>query len=233
MIIPSNSPAKSFPGNTSSKFSIPLSKTLLTPTQEKWRVGLMKAQVPLTFYNIENEEDKIVAKLENGEESVSYLPEGVYNTPRDIIKKIENFVSLKWENGFRLKMWPNVREITLTTKLSKLLGFPSKLVNTEEWVVSGVRHFDPWINHRVLLIHCSLVRESQVGVNQYQILQSLVPVNFDFGQTLSREYFPLDYYEVLGNSHSVISFKITDVENHPVKFRTGNVVLTLHFKRDG
>lgn len=249
MIIPSNSPAESFPHNTSSKFAIPLSHTLHTPLREKWKVGLMKIQIPLTFYNVENE--IISGRMHDGQKIEFYFPEGAYSTPEGIIRKIEfhfpvrvpgtpegvikkirDLFILKWDNGFQLKMQPNVEEINLSSKFSKLLGFPQKIMKSEGWTVSKVKHFDPWINQRVLLIHSSLVRESQVGREQYQLLQSLVPTDFIFGQTLCREYFPLDYYEVLGDNHNVISFKITDVENQPIRFRSGNVVLTLHFKRD-
>lgn len=235
MILPSNSPAKSFPNNTSSTFSIPLSQVFETPTKEKWKVGLVKIQVPMTFYNIEEGSEKIEFYLKDGTMTSLTIPAGVYHNPRTFAKWITKdgeLLLLSYENGFKLKMQDSVRNIRITEKLSRLLGFPTTLENGRRWITSRIKHFDPWIDHRVLFVHSNLVRVSQVNSAQHQILQTLVPTKFNFGSTLSREYFPVDYHSVLGETHTVLSFKITDAEMRPIKFRSGNVILTLHFKRD-
>lgn len=231
IVLLSNSPAPSFPNNTSADFTIPLNTPLHTPFKEKWRVSLFKIIIPNTFYNLEAEEN-IVLEYENGETSVFNVAEGVYPSPKKLIKHLfHTDFNISWKRkGFQLLMGDSVKRISISMYLSKILGFDRNIENNDKGkvLISSVTHFDPWINHRVLLIHSNLVRTSQVNDRQLHVLQSLVPDNHNnYHASTSRTYFPPDYLEVQGEYYTSLSFKITDIENNLIKFRGGGVILIL------
>ena len=237
LIILSNSPAASFPDNKSSEFVIPLATPLVTPIEENWAVALLEISVPSSFYNVESTE-YIELEYEDGRRENVHPKDGVYIYPNKLAKTMrhENF-SLKWmgAGGFVLKMNASVRAITFSKRLSKLFGLPEHITNEDKGIShpSFAKTFDPWINHRVLLVHCSLVKSSQVNDKQYNLLQSLVPEKFHFHQNMFRSFYPPDYLEILGEHHTSLAFKITDIEGVPVKFRTGNATLLLEIVKNG
>lgn len=228
IILPSNSPAVSYPANTSSHFTIPLPFTLLTKT---WKVGLTQIQLPITFYNVE-EDHKITFYQKDGHTFSVNLREGIYDDPLLFLKMIQNCcqenLEISWNIGFKLVLKEETQKIVLTKKLSRLLGVPEEI--SDRFFESEISDFDPWINFRVLLVQCSLVKASQVNSSELQVLRALAPQDFTFGQTYTGNFFPVDYFKILGEAHKTITVKISDLDNKPVRFRTGNVILQLELQ---
>jgi len=231
MIFPSNARAEAFADNKTADFTIPLFNKLYTPYSENWKVGLMKVQIPMTFYNLE-EEEKILIKMVDDSVYNFNMKEGIYETPQSLIdmitEKCGQYIDLLWDKRFTLKFKTLVKEISITKKLSKLLSLGQHLKEASEYQ-SPEHDFDPWVNYTILLIHCNLVRNVQMDDKQYRLLQYAVPTDFSFGKTFSQNFLPVNFHEIQGDSHSVISFRITDTHNNPIKFRSGNVILTLSF----
>lgn len=236
MIHPSNAPASDFPENKSSDFTLSLFETLLTPFSENWRVGLMQVQIPITFYNIESQEIKVF--YFDNTQTVYKLPDGIYDNPIKITDILESVVedgslSLTWGNNrFLLELNNTVESVDISPPLARLLALPEKIKGLSGITHSPTMTFTPWVNHRVLLIHCNLVSEGQVNTKQYKILQSVIPSDFKFGTVFSQNFSPIDFLEVQGECQTMVNFKVTDLENNSIKFRSGNVVLTLAFKND-
>lgn len=230
LIILSNTPAHSFPDNTSANFTVPLTTPLRTPFQEKWKVGLLEVLIPNTIYNIEAGEN-IFIEFENGETSVFEIKEGRYTSVKKIAKHLDHRALHFTTNrgGLCLTMSDDVKKINISANLGKILGYKHRDIFNNikgEKIISPIQ-FDPWINHRILLVHSNLVKPSQVNDQQMNILQSLSPDNYDFHCNTNRTYFPPDYLEIQGEYYNSLSFKITDIENNPIKFRAGSVILLL------
>lgn len=233
VIFPSNTPAASFPDNTSSRFTVPF--TLNTPIDQNWKVGLVHAQIPLTFYNIESD-DAITIMMKDGLTVVIHPEEGVYLSPQKIIEMFlqcntEKYFSLLWDSGFIIKLKPEISRIKFSSQLGRLLGYIDTLEGDTEFK-STVQHFDPWINHQVLLVLCSLVRCVPFNDRHQPVLQTLVLQTLDFGGTFFNYFYPVDLVEVQGECHSSISLSITDLDGTPIRFRSGSVVLGLNFQHD-
>jgi len=235
LILPSNALALEFPENKSSNFTIPLPFVLFTPIKQKWKVGLTKIQLPLTFYNLEGDEniEVLATGVENRHLS---LPEGVYLTPEKLCVVLNEIGTgsfhMKWWDGFRIKLEPHVTKLVLSSSVAELLGYPLELTNRmnvdqKGYISSRNSVFDPWINFKVIFIECGLVEPVQINDSFRPIIQTVTPPDHEFGDTFSYSFFPVDLLTVQGETHSVIRIKVTDARGKPIKFRAGNVVLVL------
>jgi len=235
LILPSNALAADFPENKSSNFAISLPFVLFTPTKQRWKVGLMQIQLPLTFYNLEGDENIEVHTTDNENRQLS-LPEGVYLTPEKLCAVLNGIGTgsfhMKWRDGFRIKLEPQVTKLVLSLNVAELLGYPLELtkhMNVDEkgYISSRTSVFDPWINFKVIFIECGLAEPVQINDSLRPILQSVTPPSHEFGDTFSYSFFPIDLLAVQGETHGVIRIKVTDARGKPIKFRAGNVVLVL------
>lgn len=199
----------------------------------------MEAQLPLTYYNLENSEKvTIVGDNEEGKKTF-ILDEGTYDTAESLAKMIQKkvgfrYCTLRWERGFHLTIGSGVSKVCLTPNLSRLLGLPEILLSSGAPFHSDIEHFDPWVNLHVILIHCDLIREVQVNDRQLPVIQSIfLPSLFNFGDNFAQTFYPIDMHEIRGDSHHVIKIDITNIQGERIKFRSGNVVLKLVLSRDG
>jgi len=236
IILPSNTPAISYPGNKSSNFTIPLPHTLFTPSSEKWKVAISQLYFPLTFYNFEREE-RITLTDQAGDVKVLHPNEGVYET-REKICQVMSCDTLSFRpameegGGFEFILPEDYQAINFSPRLAKLMGFPENLkVENGERKFRSSWKFDPWINFRTIYIFSNVVKSRQVGMKETKLLQSITPRNFDFGATVSKTFFPLDLLEVEGEVHDTISIQVTDWLEQPIKFRAGSVVAKLIFEK--
>lgn len=225
VILPSNSPALGF-DNTSSSYTIPF--RLDTPYAEKWRIGAVHIQIPLSFYNVESTESITIEK-NDGDILVLSPEEGFYSSPKDLLKMlhrcgVSDHVDLEWDSGLRAKLKGETTRVKFSSTLRRLLGISSELDARTE-TRSSSDQFDPWVNHRVFLVMCDLVRPVQFNNEEKPILQTIALGRIQLGETYFKFFSPTDYLDVQGETHSTVSVRITDLENNPIRFRSGNVVL--------
>lgn len=225
LILPSNTPALSYPENKSSSFTVPLSSVLVT---KNCKVGLVQIQLPITFYNVETSENVVVERL--GETRTFNLEEGIYEDPQALVSMLQKTTGLRftWLDEFKLET--DASKVIFSAKLARLLSFPLEL--SCRTYSSNNRVFDPWINLRTMFVHCSLGEMVQVNNSQARVLRAVVLNDFGFGRTSCFNFFPVEYLPVQGDVHTVIVVTITDSDNEPIKFRTGNVVLQLELLKD-
>lgn len=233
IICPSNTIAPEFPNNKTSDFTISLPHTLNTPTSENWELSLLQIHLPITFYNVEDFDEVLV--LDNdGSTRILQMNEGFYENPKDLAimmtEKSQDFFSVHWSQSFALHISDNVKQIVFSDNLSRLLGLPR--INVDKDTTSDIFTFDPFINHKVILIHCSLIKEIQVNDEHWRILQSLILEKPSFSATLGQAYISPEYCRIQGTVHSSVSFRITDLCNRPIRFRSGSVVLILEFRHE-
>lgn len=235
LILPSNALALDFPENKSSNFTIPLPFVLFTPTKQRWKIGLMQIQLPLTFYNLEGDEN-IEINTTSNENRYLNLPEGVYLVPEKLCAALNgigtDIFHIKWRDGFRIKLEQQVVKLVFSSSVADLLGYPLELTNNmnvdeKGYISSRTSVFDPWINFKVIFIECGLAEPVQINDSFRPIIQAITPPDHEFGDTFSYSFFPVDLLAVQGETHGVIRIKVTDVRGKPIKFRAGNVVLAL------
>ena len=233
MILPSNTPAVSYPNNKSSSFTTPI--RLDTPPEKKWRVGLVHIQIPLTFYNVESDES-ITIERGKGQINVLRPAEGAFTSPKDLIEMLHEcgtgtFFDLSWDSGFTFKLGEDTASVRFSTNLGRLLGLSGTL-EEKAIVRSSFNRFDPWINHKVLLVMCDLVRPVQFNNEEKPILQTLVIERINFGETYFKFLAPIDFLDIQGDTHCNISVQITSLEGKPIRFRSGNVVLGISLQHE-
>jgi hypothetical protein len=235
MILPSNTPAVNYPNNKSSDFNIPLPTTLFTPTREKWKVGLTQIQLPLTFYNVEQEETVTVEDIHHTQTTL-HMEEGLFFTPTKLAGMLsrvgENLFTVKWKDGFRFKVEDEVKRLTFSPNIAKLLGYPQTVSTDMSKDHKGYTQpqtylFDPWINLKIIFIESELLQSSQVNDWHLPVLQVVAPPHHEFGETFSSAFHPVDFVNIQGEAHSVIRIKIMDVRGERIRFRAGNVVVAL------
>jgi len=231
VIFPSNTPAASFPDNKSSTFTVPF--RLDTPAEEGWKAGLLHAQVPLTFYNVEADEF-IAVETEGGTSRVVHPDEGVYTSPERLVEMLlrcsdRQLFDLEWDAGFTIRLKPGVAELRFSPRLGRLVGMSGTV---RQGARSSCKRFDPWINHKVLLVSCSLVRPTQFNDRHEPVLQTLVLLSPSFGGTYFNYFTPTDLVEIQGECHTAVTFRITDLDGAPIRFRSGTVVLGLTLEHD-
>lgn len=224
VILPSNSPAESYPGNTSSVFTIPLLHVLHTPHSENWRVGAVDVQIPLTFYNLESE--NLIVKPYGREIVKIPLEGGVYTTPESLVEMVNgragDLLKLSWDRGFVVE---TTADVEIPDRLSSLLGLPKTLTSGRN--ESRMHSFDPWLGFENILVQCNLIRPVQVNAQHLPVLQSVVPANITFGESLWTSFYPIEFHNVQGEIHKAVSVRITDLNDNPIRFRTGSVVLKI------
>ena len=224
LILPSNTPAYSFPNNKSSSFTIPLPFTLVT---RGWKVGLTQVQFPITFYNVEAHH-KIRFETEQGILSTVNLQEGIYENP-DQLKDMLNIccadkLLVTWNSGFHLELLHDTKKVILCKQIARMLGVPTEITRNFS---SKISTFDPWINIRIILVRCSLTVPSQVNHQQLPVLQAVILQDFTFGHACCRNFHPVDFIEVQGDAHNTITVQLTDLDDEPIRFRSGSVILQL------
>ncbi|MEO0902783.1 MAG: hypothetical protein AAFY00_12540, partial [Bacteroidota bacterium] len=162
-----------------------------TPIEERWVMGLLQIHLPLTFYNLEETE---CITLDLGmQKKVLWMQEGIYESPISLQKMIttvsgEEHFSLVWDGGFRLQLGQETLGIRFTKRLARLLGLEE--IITQKTTYSLVHEFDAWVNHRIILIHCSLIYEVQVNNDNLRVLQSLVTGKKVFANVSPKLIFP-------------------------------------------
>ena len=89
--LPSNASMDTYPNNTVTDYATKLPHPLELDGQ--WEVGLVEMTYPITWYNVERGECHLLIEFESGEKlSNIKLPEGRYETSRDLVYEIKRLV---------------------------------------------------------------------------------------------------------------------------------------------
>ena len=157
------------------------------------------------------------------------LQEGIYQNPIQLKDMLDiccaNKLLVTWNNGFHLELLYDTTKVILCKPIARLLGVPPEI--TTKNFTSQISTFDPWINIRIILVQCSLNAQSQVNHQQLSVLQAVIIQDFTFGHVCCRNFHPIDFIEVQGEAHNVITVQLTDLDDEPIRFRSGSVILQL------
>lgn len=136
LTLPSNSSMAYFPDNTLAQFKTKLPQDI--DLTGRWQVGLAEIQFPHTFYNIQNEEAWMRARVtRNGVYALKTLNPGFYPSPKDLVKCVHAMLAEPGRsekeqkikagyNSITNKVHISVKrgaELILSPKLRDMLGF--------------------------------------------------------------------------------------------------------------
>lgn len=243
-ILPSNSLAETFPENTTSNFTIPLSEPLDFPKNEYWKIGLLEVQIPITFYNFEDSDDRNIIFSDEHNLYREKIPNGSYNSAIEIIKKI-NKIFLKFDlakKGFKKIFYlENIhtvlislskgQQITFSSRLSRILGFPRKLdvAHGKTQQVFRSSTANPWKDFNHIFIYSDLVEDRLVNSSSRALLGSVSINQNQFGSLLVRSFLSPELLKPRYEHYSTINFQLCNELDQTVRFRAGSVVLKLKF----
>lgn len=248
-IFPSNSPAESYPENITSNFTIPLSDHLKFPTNENWKVGLIEAQIPISFYNLDDTEDQFITIKHEREVLNEKIPSGSYSSASDIVDKINkiydrfNLFQKKFDKIYYIEVVHSVlirlkqgQKIVFSPRIAEILGFPQMLELTDGQTKSKVfrsKTGDPWKNFHHLFIYSDLVENKFLNSDSVPLLGTVSIENFRFGSLVIKNYLEPELVKPRYSHYSSVNFQIRNELNQLVRFRAGSVVLKLIFTDAG
>ena len=245
LVCPSNSLAASYPNNTTSKFTIPLPHQLEFEKHQGWKVAITELSLPLTFYNLESQENDIIFHTRTGKRRILVAP-GAYTSASDLVSAIQD--SMKDTEGIpssshlaflveRQKIYLKVNpgeKIELSPRLSKILSLPEVLSNETPEIIhfKSDSQVDPWRNFHHFFIKTNFVENSIINETLSPILGTASLTQNTFGTLLVKQFFPPDFIRIPQEHYSSIEFEIVNEVNELVRFRSGTVVIKLRVERE-
>ena len=86
-------------------------------------------------------------------------------------------------------------------------------------------------NKQQLFIESDIVQQSTLSMNQaHTQLLSRIPLTGKHGSKVTWGFNPRNYVSIRNQHISSIEIRLSDQNGKPLKFETGNVVVTLHFQ---
>jgi len=243
-IIPSNSPAESFPDNKTSDFTIPLSEPLDFPKDEYWKVGLLEAQIPITFYNIDEPSDRSIVFKDEAGSFKEKIPAGSYPTALHVVREINKIgIRARWFDKFFEKIIyiENIDTVFIRLKSGQSIIFPQRIATVLGFPeVLSVDHgkktqyfksekADSWKNFHYLFIYSDLVEDSILNSSLVPLLGTVTIKNTEFGTLQVKSFLSPELLKPRYEHYSAINFQIRNEIGQTVRFRAGSVVLKLIF----
>lgn len=241
-ILPSNSLAETFPDNTTSNFTIPLSEPLDFPKNEHWKVELLEVQLPITFYNFEDFEDR---NFTIGDENHVYrekIQNGSYSSALEILdridriyekfdlkkKKFEPIVYANNEHIIFIRLRKG-QHVTFSSRLARVLGFPKKLSVPRGEISEIFRSAtaDPWKDFNHIFIYSDLVEDRLINSTTRALLGTVSIAKNEFGFLLVRSFLSPEQLKPRYEHYPTINIQLRNEIDQLVRFRAGSVVLKL------
>lgn len=246
LVVPSNSEAKSYPENNTSNFTVPLPYSITFG--KGWKVALLEIQLPMTFYNLDdNLRQNRITLVEGTEEDLVNLTPGLYTTADSLIEEVNeriadsklNFRQFKYEKVTR-KVYIQLREnqkIKFSSRIASILSLPDTLKYSPSRkstkTFKSKTQIDPWRDFHHLFVYSDIVENSVLNDSMTPLLQTVnVPSN-QFGSLLVRSYFPPEFIGTRYEHYSALKVWIRNEAQDFVRFRSGPVVLKLLITNGG
>ena len=247
--IPHNSSQSYFPNNTRSSFEVHLPKEI--NLQGEYEVALTEILYTNNIYNIKSQYFSILIQNEEKQwiRTRINLPSGYYPTPRSLLivmkEKIDdidtadlkNVISFSFndiDNSVKIIM--NVRRIKarieLPALLANMLGFECK-TNSVQITKTDISKFpcDMFNLYKKIHIFTDIIERQIVGNKLSPLLRS---INFNtdkINEHIFHEFDQLYYIPVSINNFRTIKIDIRNETGRYIPFESGEVMVSLHFRR--
>ena len=237
LTVPSNASYDTYPNNTQSTFKV---RTATPIDLSGYTVALTEIQYPNSWNNIKDGSFTLQKTGNTNDRQTVRLLEGRYVTMEQLIeafqKQLENlrantYVIVHWDKIRRKTLINITRDgavLTISKQLAQILGFRGrrfvKGVHTSEY------HTDIDEGMSAIYVYSSIVQNQLVGDSLVPLLR-VVPIRGRSDELYRSEEFLHPYYlPTVNETTSELGFYLRRDDGDDISFRTGKVVLTLHFQ---
>ena len=243
VVLPSNASSQVFPNNSMNNYTTKLSQPI---DLSNYEVALTEIQYDNRWDNVVDGSTLLIRKF-NGARIAITVPPGIYSS----IEQIVNYITSKFDEArisdvFEIEYLSSIRKVKLTIfddydavnlsdSLAQQLGFVSQKQFTKYGVDSGVYTGDSYADVErgmtALFVYTNIIKPQIVGDVSVPLLR-VVPVKERHVQPYRTIEFRHPMY--LPTTHNVtdlIQILIKRDNGESVPFKTGKVIVTLHFKK--
>lgn len=237
LTLPSNSSLETFPRNTLTNFFVKLERSI---DLEKYVVGLIELQYPVTWHNVSNAEITVIRRLGDIPDLTYALRDGKYDDIQSLIEEIHRYLtSVKLEKAIQMYQDQITKKVFLINKdeiygvkFSKNLQNIFGLENLEykRGIHEGKRQCDIDEGQTALYVYTNIVENQMIGDTMAPLLR-VVPLRGSRDDTYRTEEFQhVIYVPTINARTDIVQLDIRRDDGQPVSFQTGKVIATLHFK---
>lgn len=124
---------------------------------------------------------------------------------------------------------PSAASIVLSPALARILGFEQTAIEGgTTGTLNANIHND---RTTTMLIYSDVVEASYIGDDSAQVLNILSYSPLPLQTTVSYKFHPVAYHPLRQHDFESIGIEITDLSGRQLKFESGVVIATLHFRR--
>jgi hypothetical protein len=233
---PSNASFRTYPDNTQSTFKIQTAKTI---DLGRYEVALSEIQYPKSWLSITDCD--LVVRRSNADTLSTRIPDGRYLGIEQLVDTVQKYVTnLKLGNSLVVS-WDPIRmktsiiirasgmSLVVTPRLGRILGFEK--FDFTSGVTTGIHHSDIDEGMSAIYVYSNIVQNQLVGDSLVPLLR-VVPIRGSRGELYrSEEFLHPHYLPTVKETTSELQFHLRRDDGTPISFKTGKVVLTLHFRK--
>ena len=243
MVLTSNLFNSEYPDNKPSHFITPLARPLELD-KESWRCGLSEITFPHSWSNIDGIQCDIQLYKNLKTQPNTYdkitIPSGFYRRAAEICIKLNNLININiskkqthasfeynpQNDTVKIQVNEN-RKLIINKQLSMKLGFDINIFTSGIYIAN--RSADIHYDTHHFFVYSNVINEIPVG-NSYVKLLRTVPTLEDSNERYITKIFDKPHYMNIASSfENVIEIGITTDEGTYFNFRSGKVIITLHF----
>jgi hypothetical protein len=233
---PSNASFRTYPDNTQSTFKIQTAKAI---DLARYQVALTEIQYPKSWLTLSD--CSLEVRRTNADTVTARLPGGRYVDIEQLVDTIQRHVTnlrlansllITWD-PIRLKTSVHIRasgmSLSITPQLGRILGFETHEFTTG--VTASKHHSDIDEGMSAIYVYSNIVQNQLVGDTLVPLLR-VVPIRGARDELYrSEEFLHPHYLPTVKETTSELQFHLRRDDGTPISFKTGKVVLTLHFRK--
>ena len=233
---PSNASYHTYPDNTQSTFKIQTAKAI---DLGRYEVALSEIQYPKSWLSVTDCSFEV--HRTNADTLTARLPDGRYVGIEQLIETIQkqlanlniaNSVAVHWD-AIRMKTSVIIRPsgtcLRVSPKLGRIMGFET--IEFTRGVHASKHHSDIDEGMSSIYVYSNIVQNRLVGDSLVPLLR-VVPIRGARDELYrSEEFLHPHYLPTVKETTSELQFYLRRDDGTPISFKTGKVVLTLHFRK--
>jgi hypothetical protein len=233
---PSNASRETYPDNTQSTFKI---RTATPIDLGRYTVALTEIHYPKSWMNVTDASFTI--KFPNNDAQTVKLLEGRYDDMEQLMEALQKqLVNLRVSSSIivhydkiRRKVLISIRQegavLTISEQLRRIFGF--KNARFDKGVHTSEYHTDIDEGMAAIYVYGSFVQNQLVGDSLVPLLR-VVPIRGPRNELYrSEEFLHPHHLPTINETTAELRFYLRRDDGTPISFKTGKVVLTLHFRR--
>jgi hypothetical protein len=203
-----------------------------------YEVALTEIQYPLTWYNVHQAGFNV--KFPDNVNKTVRLPDGRYEDVQAVVDAVQKQLQTLCVNEAIIVRWDKVRmktevqirqdntELLITPSLRDILGFDA--LHFTKGLTIGQNHADIDTGMTAIYVYSDIVQNQFVGDTLVPLLR-VVPIRgADKNVYRGEEFLHPRYLPTKRETTSVMEFNLRTDAGKVISFKTGKVVLTLHFR---